>query len=370
MARILYFSRDYTPHDHRFLSALARTSHQVFYLRLERGGRDLEDRPLPPEITQVRWAGGRRPARLRDGPTLLRDLRRVIRAVQPDLIHAGPVQRSAFLAALAGFRPLISMTWGYDLLFDAERNAAWRWATRFTLRRSDLLIADCATLRDRAVAYGMPPDRVVYFPWGIDLQRFSPGADGGLRARKGWEDAFVVLSNRAWEPLYGVDVVAHAFVRAAQRMPGLRLLLLGGGSLAAELRRIFQAGGVLDRVAFVGYVPQRDLPRYYRAADLYVSASHSDGSSISLLEALACGLPAAVSDIPGNREWVTPGETGWWFPDGDAPALAEVLQAAAADRARLAAMRQRARALAEARADWSQNFQQLLAAYARVLGGG
>ncbi len=371
MARVLYFSRDYTPHDHRFLSALARTDHEVFYLRLERGPRALEDRPLPPEVTLVRWAGGRGPVRGRDGWRLLRDLRRVIREVQPDLIHAGPVQRSAFLAALSGFRPLVSMTWGYDLLFDAERNAAWRWATRFTLRRSDLLIADCATLRDRAVAYGMPAERVVYFPWGIDLVHFSPGADGGLRARKGWDaETFVVLSNRAWEPIYGVDVVARAFVQAARQEPRLRLLLLGGGSQAAQLRRILLQGGVSDRVEFVGYVSQRDLPRYYRAANLYVSASHSDGSSISLLEALACGVPAAVSDIPGNREWITPGETGWWFPDGDADALAEViLEAAAADRARRKTMGQAARALAEDRADWRKNFQQLLHAYDRVLGG-
>ena len=55
----------------------------------------------------------------------------------------------------------------------------------------------------------------------------------------------------------------------------------------------------------------------YRAADLYLSASHSDGSSVSLMEALGCGLPVLVSDIPGNREWVTDGEQGWLFPDGD-----------------------------------------------------
>jgi hypothetical protein len=52
--RVLYFTRDYTPHDYRFLSALAGTDHRVYYLRLERSQRQLEDRPLPPEIEQVK----------------------------------------------------------------------------------------------------------------------------------------------------------------------------------------------------------------------------------------------------------------------------------------------------------------------------
>ncbi len=118
--RLLYFSRDYTTHDHRFLTALSKTEHKVFFLRLEGGGAVLEDRPLPPQVEQVEWAGGKKPAHLANGLHLLNDLRRVIRLVKPDMIHAGPVQRSAFLAALAGFHPLVSMSWGYDLLHDAN----------------------------------------------------------------------------------------------------------------------------------------------------------------------------------------------------------------------------------------------------------
>ena len=89
LLRILYFSRDYTSHDHRFLEALARTECQVYFLQLERRGHLLEDRPLPAPIEQIHWAGGRGPAQLREGPGLLLDLKRVIRQVKPDLIQAG-----------------------------------------------------------------------------------------------------------------------------------------------------------------------------------------------------------------------------------------------------------------------------------------
>ena len=75
--KILYFSRDYTPHDHRFLSALAQTEHKVYFLQLERRGHATEERSLPPEIELVPWKGGQAPAKLGDAPRLWADLRRV-----------------------------------------------------------------------------------------------------------------------------------------------------------------------------------------------------------------------------------------------------------------------------------------------------
>ncbi len=366
--RLLYFSLDYTPHDHRFLAALAESGHEVLYLRLQRGPRQTEDRPLPPQVQQIPWRGGQAPFRWRDFPALFAAFRRVLRTVQPDLVHAGPIQTVAAFPALAGFHPLVSMSWGYDLQRDADRSALYRRLTRFVLRRSDALVADCQAVARRAQAFGFPAERITVFPWGVDLQHFAPAPDDGLRARLGWEDAFVVLHNRSWEPVYGVDVMARAFVRAARQEPRLRLMLLGGGSLAPLLHRIFQEARLLDRVHFFGQVSQRDLPRYYRAADLYLSASHTDGSSVSLMEALASGLPVLVSDIPSNREWVTEGREGWLFPDGHAPALAaKLVEAARLPTAARDRMAQAARARAEAQANWPQNSQRLLALYHRLL---
>ncbi len=364
--KVLYFSRDYTPHDHRFLAALAQTEHEVYFLRLERRGHAQEERPLPPGIRPVAWAGGARSARLTDGPRLLLSLWRVLRRLRPDLVHAGPIQTCALLAALAGAKPLVSMSWGSDLMLDAEKDRKFRWVTQVVLQKSAALICDNEAVREKAIALGAAPDKITVFPWGVDLAHFSPeGGDGGLRQRAGWQDCFVLLHTRTWEPVYGVDVLARAFVLAAGQRPDLRLLLLGNGSLAGRIRRTLMGGGVLDWVHFGGQVNYADLPDYYRAANLYISASHSDGSSVSLMEALACGLPAVVSDIPGNREWVTP-EVGWQFPDGDAEALARIILQAVAAQDELKAKAAAARRRAEYKANWPANFQQLLAAYEKV----
>jgi glycosyltransferase involved in cell wall biosynthesis len=83
---------------------------------------------------------------------------------------------------------------------------------------------------------------------------------------------------------------------------------------------------------------------------------------VSLLEAMACGRPVLVSDIPSNREWVLPGESGDWFPDGDVDALSAQLRRMVDDPA-LAQYGVGARQVAVARADWDRNFARLLEAY-------
>jgi len=358
--KVLYFSRDYCPHDHRFLSALADSEHQVFYLRLERGLRQAETRPVPTGIEQISWSGGLRSVRVSDGFRLLLELRRILKRIQPDVLHAGPIQSCGLLAALSGFHPLLIMSWGFDLMKDVDRGPFWRWATEYSLKRADWFTSDCDATHTKALSFGLPAGRTIVFPWGVDLVQFSPQPRQdpvGRTAR------FTLLCNRSWEPNYGVDVLAEAFVQVARQNPEVRLLLLGGGSQAALLKAIFTSGGVYERVDFGGYMSNADLPRYYRMADLYISPSHVDGSSVSLMEALACGLPCLVSDIPANREWVTDGENGWLFPDGDAKALAARILQAIDRQYELNEMGLAARMLAESRADWKKSFPLLLFAY-------
>jgi len=123
---------------------------------------------------------------------------------------------------------------------------------------------------------------------------------------------------------------------------------------------------VLERVSFGGQISQNELPRWYHWADLYVSASHVDGSSVSLIEAMACGLPCLVSDIPSNLEWVTEGENGWLFPDGNADALAAKILQAMEQKKSLSKIGSAARAVAEQRADWKKNSALLLETYQKV----
>jgi glycosyltransferase involved in cell wall biosynthesis len=138
--------------------------------------------------------------------------------------------------------------------------------------------------------------------------------------------------------------------------------MLGGGSLSSKVMAMIHSAGLIERVHFPGQVGQDALPAYYQAADLYISTSHSDGTSVSLLEALACGTPVLLRDIPGNRPWVeAPGEVGWLFSGVDG--LADGIRCALQARPELPRMGRSARALAEARGDWGKNFPHLRRAW-------
>jgi len=360
--KIIYFSKSYTPHDYRFLSSLSRTDHEVYYLRLEANKRQTEDRPVPENIQQILWAGGGREFRWRDVPRFTSDLRRLVKKIKPDLIHAGPIQNCAFMAALSGFRPILAMSWGYDLVMDADNSAWMRWVTRYTLKRSAFFTSDANVSRDKAILFGMDPEKTVIFPWGTDIEHFHP-----KNVKLPDSESFTLFCNRTWEPIYGVDVLAKAFVKVANANPDVNLILLGGGSEGSRIRQLLMHGGVLDRVHFGGHVSQADLPRWYHMADLYISPSHVDGSSVSLMEALASGLPCLVSDIPGNREWIDNGVNGWLFRDGDVDDLAGKISSAIKDRKSFEKIGARARKTAEEKADWKRNFGKLLETYNKVV---
>ena len=374
--KVIYFSKNYTPHDYRFLSSLAQTEHEIFFLQLEATTRQTEDRPVPANVEQILWAGGRSEFRWRDVPRLTFDLRRVIKEIQPDLIHAGPIQNCAFLVALSGFRHLLTMSWGYDLVMDAESSWWMRQVTSYTLRRSAFFTSDANVTREKAIGFGMNPERTVVFPWGIDLEHFHPKITGQKPKVKNRKSKIVnrkskivnrksitLFCSRTWESIYGVDVLAKAFVKVASVNPDVNLILLGGGSQGGHIRQILMRGGVMDRVHFGGQVGQRDLPRWYHMADVYISPSHVDGSSVTLMEAMASGLPCLVSDIAGNKEWIEEGVNGWLFRDGDVDDLAEKILFAIKKKREFKKIGELARRTAEERADWMRNFGKLLEVY-------
>jgi len=374
--RILYFSRNYTPHDFRFLNSLSKTEHEIFYLKLEANKRQVEDRPVPESVKQILWAGGQREFRWSDLPWFALDFRSVVKRLAPDLIHAGPIQTCAFIAVLSGFTPILTKSWGYDLVRDADTSRWMKWVTRYTLKRSAFFTSDASVTRDKAVAFGMNPENIVVFPWGVNIERFTPKKEGrgkkkvsSQKSKVSGSKPITLFCNRTWEPIYGIDVLAKAFVKAASVNPDVNLILLGGGSQGANIRRILMNGGVMERVHFGGQVSQRDLPRWYHMADVYISPSHVDGSSVSLLEALACGKPSIVSDIAGNREWIEDGVNGWTFRDGDADDLAEKILLAIKSRRSFGRIGRAARRTAEERADWRKNFGKLLEAYERITSG-
>jgi len=358
--KILYISRGYTTHDRRFITSFAAEGWEIVHLPML--DYRLDDRPLPDGVQTLRWTPDlREPVSSGDWIDREKRLRSILATETPDVVIAGPVQSGAYLAALAGASPLMTVSWGTDMLVDADRNAQLRMATKYTLDRSDAVFGDCRAVREAVKRHaGMPDKCIVTFPWGIDLDRFAPG-ESALTLRKdlGWEDRVVFISTRTWEPVYAIDVMVEAFAIVSAELPEARLILLGGGSREDEIRQLIRDRGLESVVHAPGRVSYKALPDYFRTANAYVSSALSDGTSVSLLEAMATGVPVVVSDSYGNLEWVEGGVNGELARPGDAESLAEAMVAVVADPRRAARIGETNVAVARARADWSKNFPQL-----------
>jgi len=361
--RILYLTRSDSVHDQRFLQTLAQSEHDGFVWRLNSG-----TYPTPAGVTALEWSGIEGGLNDENLPFALQELEKTIHTTQPDLVHAGPLQDLAYLAANTGFSNLLAMSWGFDLMKDVNVSKTYEHRARFALERSQRLITDAQCSAQKAVDLGFPYEKICIFPWGVDLQHFSPAnarrAGFSWREIMGWKDKLVLLCLRSWEPNYGVDVLLAAFEKAAAENPDLRLILLNDGRLHDKFMESLEGENLEGKVFIGGRVTNEDLVKYYGAADVYVTPSHIDGSSVSLMEALACGLPTIASDIPANLEWVYHNDNGWIFPDDDIESLKDVILDVPTHN--LESMAESARVTAERKADWQKNRQILLDCYQQL----
>jgi glycosyltransferase involved in cell wall biosynthesis len=161
------------------------------------------------------------------------------------------------------------------------------------------------------------------------------------------------------EPVYDIPVLLEGLAPLMAARPHLKLVLTGDGSQRAALERLAARLLPADRCRFAGRVTPDEMAGWLGRADLFLSASRSDSTSVSLLEAMASGAVPVVTDIEGNREWVAEGEGARLFPVGDAAAAARAVARALDDPDWAAAARARNRGVILARGDAAANMARV-----------
>jgi glycosyltransferase involved in cell wall biosynthesis len=173
-----------------------------------------------------------------------------------------------------------------------------------TLRQADHVFAVGSVLVTRAVALGAPADRVSNFLAGVDLDHFGPGDRDNARRQLGLEHAGpLLLWIGSMVPVKATERLLEAAAELSKEYPGLSVALIGSGPREGALRaQVAAAPSLGERVRFVGAVDHAALPDWFRAADLFVLPSRSEGVPNVLLEALTSGLPFVASDVGSIRD--------------------------------------------------------------------
>ena len=254
------------------------------------------------------------------------------------LVHA----HWAFPAGLIGLaaarltgKPFLLTIHGSDQRLAAERGGLAAKAFSIAARGANRVISVSTPISDYLLKIGVSADRIFTRPLGVDPGIFHPAAP----PEEDHSDSFTVLSTRNLLPLYRLGDLLRAASIVKDRLPGLKLVLAGEGAERANLERMGRELGLTGILHFAGRLPQQAIARLLAEASVYVSTSPAEGTSVSLLEAMAAGCTPVVVDISSNRAWVEPGVNGLLFPAGDIERLAGSLLRAAGD----SALRKRAR---------------------------
>lgn len=183
-----------------------------------------------------------------------------------------------------------------------------------------MLVADGDTVAQRMKTQ-LQRDDIRVVRNGIDTERFTPGDHAEARQRLGLPLGVLLLGcSGRLEPVKGQRVLIAALSQLPSRV---HLTLAGGGSMATDLRQLAQTLGLEQRVHFLGLID--DMPSFYRALDVFCLPSFNEGLPLAPLEAQACGVPAAVTDVGGASETLCP-QSGQLLLKGDSAAMAAVLK--------------------------------------------
>ena len=228
-------------------------------------------------------------------------LRKVIRTFQPDLIHVHQANAYGFVTALANQSkvPIALTTWGSDVLTLPHKSILHRWMVKYILKSAKEITADAGYMAT-AIQQLIGHKEVLIANFGVELSTTDTST----------ERANLIYSNRMHEPLYQIDQIILQANTFLSNNPGWVLQLAASGSQTTKLQELAQHNLPVGSYAFLGFQAGEANQRNYLNAQIYISIPTTDGTSISLLEAMAYGCIPIVSDLPANREWIEHGKNG------------------------------------------------------------
>ena len=252
-------------------------------------------------------------------------LRRIIVAEQVDIVHAHqytPLFYAVPAALLASRKKVVYTEHGR---FYPDRKSWKRTLFKPLLARgvSHLVAISKATAGAMAEYDNLPLDRIKIIHNGIDSSRMRPTFDKAAKRQElGLDNSSRILVTAArLNTIKNIPMMLRGFKLVVERIPDLYLLIAGQGEEEANLQALAKELAIDGRVKFIGL--RFDLAEIYQLAEIFLLTSFSEGISITLLEAMAGGIPAVVTDVGGNPEVVIDGQTGFLVPLGNDALFAE-----------------------------------------------
>lgn len=333
--KICYILEVNNPHSRRWISHFAQMGHEVLVL---------SDSAMQEEIAGVRVINPQMnllttivafkiyPKPYGNDSFKWIPYRKEVARFKPDIVHAMEARAYGFALARCGNYPKILTPWGNDIFLDPFQSRIARFLVTSGLRAATRITTNYPGLaRYLKNTFGITEEKSRGFSWGIDLNMFRPDkkSEAQILRRELMipPDAPVVVSNRTLAEYWGGRDIINALPLIAAEVPEAHFIVMRGSGKSNylnEMRQIIERQGLSGRTRFIEekVSPER-MALVLNLADVFISATHSDMLSISVLEGMACGAAPVVSDLDAYRERITDGENGLYIRIGDSRSIAE-----------------------------------------------
>ncbi len=249
------------------------------------------------------------------------ELNRVIKGFKPHLLNPHYIPNYGLMSYLANGLPFYMSVWGSDLLLVARNTRIKRLISRKILKNAAALHVDAHHMADILKnEFGIPADRIDVFPFGVESEFLNAKPKTGVRDAVMW----TVVSHRRLDR----DMDPMTILRAAHLLMDepVQFILMSDGELMGEMKDYIARHNL--NVELTGRLMREQMISTLLKGDLWVSASLTDSTPVSLLEAMSLGLLPIVTNLPALREWVIDGLNGLMFEPGDAQGLANAIKLA------------------------------------------
>jgi len=306
--RICFISVGTFTHIGPYLDYFKQAGHDVHFISLSPG----PERSVPVynlglgvkySETQGKWKY----------PVSMLRARKLVKRLRPDIVHAHYATSAGLTALVCGFHPAVVTVHGSDLT-TGIKSVIWRPLLKRIFRFADCVNMVSQDLSDMVLSLGINKDKIEIFTPGIDTDRFS----FVRRAKIDKSRPLKMVCTRRLEKVFDHGTILQALAMLRDKGIEFEMIFFGGGSLLGRLKRQVKDIGLDNSVSFAGRLRNDELPELLGRHDVYLSASLWDGTSLSLLEALATGLFPVVSDIKANSAWLKNGVDGFLHKVGDA----------------------------------------------------
>jgi glycosyltransferase involved in cell wall biosynthesis len=257
-------------------------------------------------------------------------------------------------------KPLIVTIHGSDLRMALERPGFLRRLFAYVCNNASQLNCVSEVQKKELEQLGILKERIWTIPMGVEEAFLEADRHRKEEIKKG---PATILSNRNLLPIYNVSLLIRAIPIVLQEEPEATFLIAGDGAERGALETEVRSLNINSSVKFLGRVPHEEMPNLLSQADIYVSTSLYDGTSVSLLEAMACGTFPIVTDILSNREWITDSENGFLIPTENEHILAKKIVEAIRNKQLFAKASEKNRKIIDQKAQWKANIKKMTNIY-------